>query len=323
MPEAKLYQSDPSSLDYTPAAATLAGEVIQTFLGSAAKVPTDVASGAKGSASTTGIETVAKTTGQYWIEGAPLWWDHSENKATCVPPLVAGDRDFYLGVAYADAAESATEGKVIFNAKPEYSIDMQRDGGDTAVVLTAGTPYLYSRGGSLEAGFSATAEAQKLDWLSKRSFALSANWVLEAVLEVVTNCDADVGDLTVGVASGTHASDFQSVAEFAAFHLDLGADLNLDAESDDGTTDVDPQDTTVDWAVGTPIHLVIDGRDPSSVKFYVNGARVLSGTTFTLAAATGPLKAIFHLEKSSNDSPGVVQLDMLRVRTMQTENAQG
>jgi hypothetical protein len=65
--------------------------------------------------------------------------------------------------------------------------------------------------------------------------------------------------------------------------------------------------------------LVLGGRDPSNVKFYINGAEVLSGTANlgNISAATGPLKALFHLEKSSNDSPGVVQLDMLRVRTGQ------
>ena len=36
-----------------------------------------------------------------------------------------------------------------------------------------------------------------------------------------------------------------------------------------------------------------------------------------IALATGPLKALFHLEKSSNDSPGRVQVDHLAVRLAQ------
>lgn len=324
MPEAKMYQSETDVLDYTPNAAVTAGEVIQTANGKAGYIPTDLASGAKGSVITEGIVTVTKTSAQVWIEGAPIWWDHSANAATCVPPLVAGDRDFFLGSAYADVASGTTEGKVILNDVPSYIIDMQRDGGDTAVVLTAGTPYIYSRGGSLEAAFSATAEAQKLDWLSKRSFALGSNWVLEAVVEIVTNADADVADLSIGVANATHASDADSITESAFFHFDLGADLNIDAESDDGTTEVAATDTTVDFAVGTPVHLVLDGRDPSNVKYYIDGVEVLSATANlgNIALATGPLKALFHLEKSSNDSPGVIQLDMLRVRTMNLEGAQ-
>ena len=316
MAEAELYQGDECPRDYTADAAITGGEVVQLRDGLAAVIPVDVANGEKGGAQCEGIFRVEKTTGQVWLDGGEIWWDHSANKATCIPPL-AGDRDFYLGSAVGDATSAATEGYVNLNVKPAYEIDLHRSGGDTAVVLTAGTPYIYSRGGSLDAAFSATAEAQKLDWLSKRSFALGSNWILDAVVEVVANADADVADLSIGVANGTNASDADSITESAFFHFDLGADLNIDAESDDGTNEVAATDTTVDFAVGTPVFLQIDGRDPASLKFYINGVRVLSSTTFNISAATGPLKALFHLEKSSNDSPGNVQLDVLRVRTGQ------
>ncbi len=314
MVDAYLYQEGDDTVDYTAIAAVTGGQVVQLPDGRAAVVPTDLEAAELGSASTKGIYDVAKTASQVWIDGAPLWWDHSANSATCIPPLTTGDKDFYIGTVRGDATSAATIGKVSLNTVPQYIIDMHASGGDTAVVLTAGTPYIYSRGGTLEAGFSATAEAQKLDWLSKRSFPVGSNWILEAVVEVVTNADADVGDLNIGVANATHASDADSITESCFFHFDMGADLNLDAESDDGTTEVAATDTTIDWAVGTPIHLVIDGRNEADIQMYVNGVLVLGSTVFTLAAATGPLKALFHLEKSSNDSPGVVQLDDLKVR---------
>lgn len=263
---------------------------------------------------TEGQFTVTKTSGEVWLDGAPIYWDHSANAATCVPPLTSGDRDFFLGSAVGDVATGVTSGVVNLNKEPVYIIDSTRDIGDTTVVLTLGTPYIYNRGGALVAGFSATAEAQKLDWLSKRSFALGSNFILEAVVEVVTNADADVADLSIGVANASHASDADSITESAFFHFDMGADLNLDAESDDGTTEVAATDTTVNWAVGTPLHLVIDGRDTSDLQMYVNGDLVLGDTTFDISDATGPLKALFHLEKSSNDSPGEVKA-RLRVRT--------
>ncbi len=318
MPEAYLYQAE-CDRTYTADAAITGGEVVQLRDGRAAVIPVDVANGESGGAQTEGIYTVAKTASQVWLDGAEIWWDHSANAATCIPRMGAGDRDFFLGCAVGDATSAATTGKVALNVRPAYEIDMQRDGGDTAVVLTAGTPYIYSRGGSLEAAFSATAEAQKLDWLSKRSFALASNWILDAIVNIATNADADVADLSIGVANATHASDADSITESAFFHFDLGGDLNIDAESDDGTTEVAATDTTVDFAVGTPVHLVLDGRDPSNVKYYVNGVEVLADTANlgNIAAATGPLKALFHLEKSSNDSPGVVQLLALRVRTGQ------
>lgn len=297
-------------------AALASGDIVQLANGRAA-VKQGLGAAAAGdpvSLLDAGQFTVVKTASQVWIDGARIWWDHSAGSATCVPQYA--DKDFYLGVAVGDQVAAAVSGLVNLNVCPAPVIELHRTGGDTAVVLTAGSPSIVQRGGTLQAAFSATAEAQKLDWLSKRSIPVGAKWILDAQVEVQTNADADVADLTIGVANATHASDAESITEHATFHFDMGADLNIDAASDDGTTDVDPTDTTVDWAVGTPLLLTIDGRDQSSLKYYVNGVRVLSGTTFTLAAATGPLKALFHLEKSSNDSPGVVDLDYLAVRLL-------
>lgn len=303
---------------HTALAALAGGTIIQLPDGRAGVVNqlNAAAAGDRVNAITEGQFEVIKAASQVWIDGARLWWDHSANAATCVPPLVTGDKDFYLGTAVGDVSSATTSGVVNLNVKPEYVYDVHRDGSDTAVVLTAGTPYIYSRGGSIEAGFSLTAEAQKLDLLSKRSFPLASNPILEAVFEVVTNADADVADLNIGFANGTHASDADAITESAFIHLDMGADLNIDAESDDGTTEVAATDTTLDWAVGAPVFVCIDGRDPTNFKYYVNGVEVLAATANLgdIQLATGPLKALFHLEKSANDSPGVVQLDHFAVR---------
>lgn len=298
----------------TAAGAIAGGEIRQLADGRAA-VRTGLSPATAGdvvNCTTTGKHRVAKLTGKTWIAGAPVYWLAASGQATPVPPL--SGQGFYLGTAVADAESDDTTGLVDLNVHPEPVYDLHTDGGDTAIVLTAGTPYLYSRGGSVVAGFSTTAEAQKLDILSKRSFPIDSGFVLEASVTAVTNADADVADLSIGVASGTHASDADSITESCFFHFDLGADLNIDAESDDGTTEVAATDTTVDFAVGTPVYLAIDGRDPENLKLYIDGVRVLSATTFTLGAATGPMRALFHLEKSANDSPGVVQLDTMRVR---------
>lgn len=328
MPEAVKYQDCGDVLDYTPNAAVTGGEVIQLADGRAGVLPVDLASGEKGAAETTGVWKVTKAANLVWIEGGPIWWDHSANAATPNEPIGAGDRDFYLGTAYLDATAAATEGYVNLNVQPRYIIDSARDNGDTVIVktvvgsTTVEVPQVYNRGGMLFMQFGTTAEAQKVDWLSDRSFALASNWVCEILLELVTAADAAAVDIDVGVASGTHATDFESVAEFCAFHLD-GDDLNIDAHSDDGTTDVAPTDTTIDIAAGTPVRLTIDGRNTSDVLFYVNGAEVLNATANlgNLAAASGPLFAIIHAEKTSDDSPLAFRA-RTRVRTMNLESAQ-
>jgi hypothetical protein len=262
-----------------------------------------------------GLATIAKTSGVVILDGGEVMWDHSANSGTI--PVYGTSKDFYCGRAIGDAASANTTMLVALNAPNDRAyITLQKDAFDHAPVLTAGTPVASMMGGAWRAIFSATAEAQKLDILSYISFALAANWIFEAVVEVVTTCDADVGDLSVGVANGTHASDADSITESAFFHFDLGADVNIDAESDDGTTEVAATDTTVDFTAGTPVHLMLDGRDTSNVKYYVNGAEVLSATANlgNIALATGPLKALIHLEKSSNDSPGEILVHKLEVR---------
>lgn len=313
---------DGDTLDYTAVAAVTGGQVIQLADGRAGVIPTDLAAAALGSAATEGIWTCTKAASQVWIDGARIWWDHSANAATCIPPLVTGDKDFYLGVCVGDVAAATVLGRVNLNVKPTYVYDVKSDLTDTTIVktvvgsTTVEVPNIVGRGGTLDAYFGTTAEAQKVDLVSKRTFPLASNPILESVVNIVATCDADVGDLSIGFANATHASDADSITESVFFHFDLGADLNIDAESDDGTTEVAATDTTIDFAEGTPVFLCIDGRDPTNFKYYINGVEVLSATSNLgdIQLATGPLKAIFHLEKSSNDSPGRVLVSELQVR---------
>lgn len=313
MAEAILYQEG-EVLDYTGAAATLNGEVVQLHDGRAAVLKGNKDAGVLNAADTTGIYDLTKTTSAIILDGAPVYWDHSANKAAYLP---VNDKDFFVGTAVGDSVSSATTVRVALNKKPQYIVDLMQSHFDSVAVLTAGSPIIRSVGGAVKAQFSATAEAQKLDLLSSRSFPVESNWIMEAIIKVVVNADADVGDLNVGVANGTHASDADSITEACFVRLDMGADLNIDARSADGTTTVSNTDTTIDWAVGTAFHVIIDGRDTSDIQIYINDANVLGSSVFKLNAATGPLKALFHLEKSSNDSPGEVDVLALNVRILE------
>lgn len=309
-----VYRQDGQTIEYSPVAAVTGGEVLCLPDGRAGVAVTDIAAGAQGSFQVSGIHRGKKTASLVVLPGARMWFDHSANTFTCVPQYA--DKDFYAGVAVLDSTASETEVDIDLNAKPNYVVDLHESGGDSVVVLTAGTPFCGNRGGALVMAFSATAEAQKADWLSKRSVPLGSNWIWEADVEVYTTADADVADLSLGVANASHASDADSITESAFFHLDLGADLNIDAESDDGTTEVAATDTTIDFVVGTPFHLAIDGRDPTDCKFYVNGVEVLNATADlgNIQLATGPLKALAHLEKSANDTAGEVHLHHMAIR---------
>lgn len=316
MSEADLYQEGDSVVDYTAVAAVTGGQVVQIRDGRAAVIPTDLEAAEVGSACTEGIYTVAKTASVVFVDGQELWWDHSANSATILP---ANDKDFYLGTAYGDATSAATTAKVSLNVRPQYLIDLHDSAFQTIVVksvvgsTTVEVPDVKQRGGSSSLILGTTAEAQKVDLLSTRGFAVGSKWIVDGIVNVITNSDNAAGDFNIGVASATHATDAGAIAESCFIHTN-GNDLNIYAESDDGTTEVAETDTTIDFAVGTPFHFLIDGRNTSDIQIYINGVLVLGSTVFTLAAATGPLKLLAHLEKTSDDSPGTYNIDALRVR---------
>ena len=320
-----VFQQCGDVVDWTADAAYVQGDVIQLNNGEAGQVMSDVASGVVVGVRRKGITTVTKAANLVWIKGAPIWWDHSANAATPNEPIGAGDRDFYLGTAMADAIAAATTGSVLLNEQPKYIIDSTRDNGDTALVktvvgsTTVEVPQIYNRGGMLYMQFGTTAEAQQVGWISDRSFTTTSNWVFEGLFELVTAADDAAVDIDIGVASAIGTTDFEAVAEFAAFHMD-GDDLVIDAHSDDGTTDVAPTTTTVSIAAGTPVRFTLDGRDQTNVKYYINGAEVNAATSNmgVLTAAAGPLFAVVTAEKTSNDSPLAFRA-RLRVRTAQAD----
>lgn len=322
MADATLFKdANANALDVTAPEALDAGEILQLPDGRAGVTAglAGVSSGDPATMITSGQFTVTKTSGVVILDGGKVYWDRSANAATPLQAATGGD--FLLGVAVGDAASTDTTVVVDLNKEPRYTIDMKRDPGLSVPVLTAGTPYLFNRGASLVAGFSATAEAQKLDWLSVHSVPVTIPMILEAIFAVNVTADADVADLSIGLANGTHASDADSITESVLFHADLGADLNLDAESDDGTTEVAATDTTVDLVAFTPVEVWIDARDLTNCKFYVNGVEVLAATANLgdIQLATGPLKALFHLEKTANDSLAEVQVSHLAIRTPDVE----
>lgn len=307
-----LYRQDGESLDFTAPAAITGGEVFQLSDGRAAVCPVDVASGAVGAASVCGVYRLKLTDSINILAGGKVYWDHSANKAHFKQ---ANDRDFYVGVAVADVTAGTDQTvDVALNVNPVYEYDSTRDPSSRTLV---GSSTISTFGGTTKLTLASTSEAEKTDLVSKRAFAVGSNPILEARIQVVSDGAGTAADFNVGLASGTHATDFDAIAEFVAIQMDANS-TQVNAQSDDGTTDVALADTLVDVTENTAFEVWIDGRTPSSVKIYIDGVRVLSATTFTLAAATGPLYAIAHLEKTSSTDTYDVDIDWLRVRTMET-----
>lgn len=316
MPQAYLVQ-DGELIDWTANAAHSSGDVIQLPDGRAGVVSVDVENGKTVGVYVCGVFKVAKTTSMVLLTGGRAYWDRSASK---VHYTKVNDRDFYLGRIQSDAASADTVCYVALNIDPPYDIDVIRDAFlsvATGTSAAGGFGLPTTLGGAKGLALTGTNEAQCVDLLSVDRFATTAKPIVEATFRVPANGSTNAVDFNIGLANGTSATDADAITESCFIHID-GNDLNLYAESDDGTTEVNATDTTVDFVAGSAvanrIHAWFDARNPASLKLYLNGTRVLSGSTFNMSAATGPWGLLAHLEKSSSTATGSVVVDRFNVR---------
>jgi predicted RecA/RadA family phage recombinase len=297
------YVQDGVMIDHTPVAAVAAGEVIQLRDGRAGFSPSGIAAGVLDAIQVKGIVELLKSITQTMLPSNKVYWDRATSKCTLVPSSTT----FFIGTVLDDAAYTDPTVKVNLNEQPAYTLAL-RDGYASIPVSTAGWPHIYGGGNSVGFKFDLAAEAQKLDALSLRSIATGTAGILQALFCVNLNGDDAAFDLNIGLADGTHASDADQIVSSLFVHTDGNA-LTLNIESDNAAAEVAATTTTLSFVVGTPILVTWDLRDWSNIKCYINGLRVGDGTTgasvtLTLAAVTGPLKLLAHMEKSANDTPG-------------------
>lgn len=163
--------------------------------------------------------------------------------------------------------------------------------------------------------------------------ALAANNEAEdAVLYHGDNKTFDVGNglifecrINVAVAAGTgvcavfgmagdHNLDKDFVTEHAWFRLQA-ADSIL-CESDDTTNDNDDKDTGFDITAGTYRVYRIDFTNLADVRFFVDGQRVCSDTTFdmsNLSATEQQMQPYFSLDKASGTGLGTLDIDYVKI----------
>jgi len=118
-----------------------------------------------------------------------------------------------------------------------------------------------------------------------------------------------VAEASWGLASD-YVEGIDNVASHATFKVD--GSTAVVCESDDGSADRDDIATgvtagTTDWRIYR-----IDATDASDVKFYIDGNRVASSTTFLVTGAT-LLQPYFYAYKASGAGLGTVKIDYVRV----------
>lgn len=298
----------------TAEAALAAGALVQLPDGRAAvyQGANAAAAGDDVTYKTDGCHLVAKTAGVVLLDGQEVFWDHSAGAITFKR---VNDRDFSIGTMRGDAASAATTGYVNLNVKPEYVILLGRDAFTAEATLGLGVTKPGIADPTLVLSFDAVAEAAQAAIISVDSVDHLANPILEAWVAVYDIGDDAALDINIGLAATSHATDFEAITNFVAVQLDGNA-LSVNVHSDDAVTDVAPVDSLIDLVDDTFAFVQIDMRNPASLGVYINGVyAVPDGTTLVATGMSSELKAIAHVEKTSNDTLADVRVKFMGVRT--------
>lgn len=288
------------------AAALTSGQVVLLDTGKVGIVQgaASTAAGDAAAFATAGKFKFAKAATVIMFAGQPVWWDDTNSQA-CIS--TSSTKTHYLGIVAHEVAVADTTVEVYINE--EASPYIKQGDGDWEILETLGLGVRDIAGTNILA-FDTTSEAATAALISKKSVTVEGDWIMQAEVAVYDIGNNAALDINVGMANATHATDFDSVTEQVTIHLDGNA-LSILAESDDGTTEVAATDTTVDAVDDTYFLLQIDARDTEDIQVYINGVNVLPSSVFKLDEATGPMKAVAYMEKSSDDTSAD-----LRVRDM-------
>lgn len=152
------------------------------------------------------------------------------------------------------------------------------------------------------------AEDAVLYMANQRNFDAGSNLNFEAKVNFSTLPTTGV-TAVLGVAND-HNLDKDSVAAHAWFRLNASGAVVV--ETDDTTNDNDDVSTGVTVVAGETNVFRIDLSDLSDVKFFINGARVASGTTFdmsNLSAGEELMQPYFSLDKASGIGVGTMSIN--------------
>lgn len=309
------YKSGSQTLDIVPAADKTAGDFTTLHSGLPGYVidGVDVSLQDLGAAQINTIAKVAKTASIVFVAGQRVYMDRATGLATY--DYRGND---YLGLAVAGPKNDPTY--------PQTSSAIVAQGASGFVYVKLGatrhdiielgkTPFTEleslglgvvatTDGVTFDAEFDAVAEAAYAGMLSDDAIDVDDGPIFEGWVASKEVGDNAALDRDWGFISAAPTTDVEAIAAFIAFHMDN--DLNIDAHSDDGTTDIAVTDTTVDAVDDTYAFYQICLVDKAAPIMLINGVQITAPTTLTLTAFTGDLFVFFHMEKTNDDTVGKV-----------------
>lgn len=239
---------------------------------------------------------MSKTLAKYNFKssGFPLVYDKSTFESL-VPMFPIVFYDDFVGAA----GGSVFDGTSIWNV-----VDV---GGATEAIVAD------SANGQFLLHIAATGEAEDavLYMNDNKNFDVGSGLIFECRLNMAVV--PGTGVTAVFGMCGDHNLDKDTVTEQAWFRLQASAALLC--ESDDTTNDNNDKSTGITLIAGAYHIFRIDFTTIADVKFYVDGVRVCSSTTFdmsNLTAGEQQMQPYFSLDKASGTGLGDLNIDYVR-----------
>lgn len=189
--------------------------------------------------------------------------------------------------------------------------------GWSALLVSAATTARVQReadedGGALELLIDAT-DAEDADAAlyhgDELTFDIDLVDFIEMRAKVVT---PGTGVTAVWGLAGAHDLDKDTVAQHAWFRCEGG--LSCVVETDDGTNDNDDKGGKT-LVTDTYHRFLIDLRNTSRVRFFIDGAEQAAGTLFDMSNYTGNLQPYFSVDKAAGDGAvgGALSVDYVMI----------
>lgn len=178
---------------------------------------------------------------------------------------------------------------------------------------SSGTP-TYTKdaaahGGAVTLAFDNTSEIQNvcLDFGDKLQLDVDQLIDVEFRIKTVAALDSAT-TLVFGLQTGRN-DDTDSTTNNAQFKL-VGSNAVV-CETDDGTTDNDDKATGKTLVDSYKRFVISFAAGKSDVRFFIDGDRVASATTFDMSAATGQLQPFVQIQKTADTNTDSVTIDYI------------
>lgn len=177
---------------------------------------------------------------------------------------------------------------------------------------SAGTPTYVRNASNAVLTLASTSEVENVCLAHGDALSFDIDDIFTAEFRVkVSGCTSGT-TISWGLASARN-DDPSAMTALILFQM-VGATSTTDVtcQTDDNVTDTAPVSAATTLST-TFKRFTIDLANKSNVKFYIDGVRVCTGTTFTMAGYSSGLQPFIQIQKTSSANTDAVTVDYVKI----------